>query len=178
MTLEEQVREILNETGFEAIGACPASEVKARPEVRDMCAADKCQSYDRNWCCPPAVGPVEKWQEVFDQGEQFIVAQTIVDKEDDFDFEAIMEGGKLNRERFQQVAEKIQEAGLPAKVFSSGTCMNCKECTYPDAPCRFPDKQQVSVEAAGLIVSELCTLADIPYNYGTYQMAFTGAVLI
>ena len=62
-------------------------------------------------------------------------------------------------------------------TLSAGTCTLCKECTYPDAPCRFPDKRLVSMEAAGLVVSEVCTQAGIDYNHGPQTIAYSGCVL-
>ena len=48
----------------------------------------------------------------------------------------------------------------------TGTCTRCKTCTYPDAPCRFPDELVSSMEACGLVVSEVCTANGVPYNHG------------
>ena len=40
--------------GFEAAAPLRAEQLVFRPEVREMCRADRCRSYGRNWCCPPA----------------------------------------------------------------------------------------------------------------------------
>ena len=36
-----------------------AEQLVFRPEVREMCRADRCRSYGRNWCCPPACPSLE-----------------------------------------------------------------------------------------------------------------------
>jgi predicted metal-binding protein len=99
--------------------------------------------------------------------------------EDDFDFETMEEAGERQKQRVLDLVEAIDEAGLSADtmVLSAGTCTLCKTCSYPDAPCRFPDKRLVSMEAAGLVVSEVCTKADIPYNHGPQTMCYSGCVL-
>lgn len=60
---------------------------------------------------------------------------------------------------------------------SSGGCHICKKCTYPDAPCRFPEKAFPSMEACGLVVNDVCKASGVPYNYGPRTMTFTGCVL-
>ncbi len=67
---------------------------------------------------------------------------------------------------------------IDALVLSAGTCTICPECTYPENPCRYPDKQMVSVEAAGIVVTELCQLAGLPYYYGSDKIAYIGCVLV
>ena len=42
--------------GFSHAALLDASTLKARSEVRDMCRADKCSRYGKNWRCPPACG--------------------------------------------------------------------------------------------------------------------------
>ena len=53
----------------------------------------------------------------------------------------------------------------------------CKECTYPDAPCRFPEMMFPSMEACGLFVSKVCTDNGVAYNYGDEKIAYTCCVL-
>ena len=60
---------------------------------------------------------------------------------------------------------------------SSGGCHICQKCTYPDAPCRFPEKAFPSMEACGLVVNDVCKASGVPYNYGPRTMTFTGCVL-
>jgi hypothetical protein len=60
---------------------------------------------------------------------------------------------------------------------SGGCGMQCAKCTYPDQPCRFPDKAFTSMEAYGLLVTDVCKSADTPYYYGRNTVTFTGCVL-
>ena len=59
----------------------------------------------------------------------------------------------------------------------AGCCHVCKECTYPDAPCRFPEQALSSMEAYGLLVSQSCTDCGLRYNYGPNIIAYTGCFL-
>ena len=49
------------EVGFEDFGACAASELRVRADVRNMCAAGRCGMFGRNWSCPPACGELEEY---------------------------------------------------------------------------------------------------------------------
>lgn len=172
------VLEVIESIGFETVGSCPASALKVRSEVRDMCAADKCRSYGHSWACPPGCGDLAGYQEMIDGMSTCYVAQTVMELEDEFDIETMTEAAESNRERFERLSAVLAECVPGAKVLSSGTCTICKPCTYPDAPCRFPDRALVSMEAAGLVVGDVCTSAGIPYNHGKNKIAYTGCVLV
>lgn len=173
------IEQLASEQGFECMGACDAKQLVARQEVRAMCAADACQTYDRSWACPPACGAIEDFERQMHEFDTCLVVQTVAQMEDDFDIETMQEAGDLQKRRVLDLVEAIEKAGLSAETMTltAGTCTLCPECTYPDRPCRFPDKRLVSMEAAGLVVSEVCTLADIPYNHGPLTIAYSGCVL-
>ena len=63
-------------------------------------------------------------------------------------------------------------------VLGAGACTICKECTYPDEPCRFPDKMISSMEAYGIVVSDICSANNIPYYYGPNTLTYVGCVLM
>ena len=173
------IEDLAVQQGFECMGTCSAKELVARDEVRSMCAANLCQQFDHSWACPPACGDIAEFQQMMNAFEHCLVVQTVAEMEDEFDFETMAESGKLQQDRVHDLAEAIDAAGLSAEtmLLSAGTCTLCKQCTYPDAPCRFPDKRLVSMEAAGLVVSEVCTQAGIPYNHGQLTMTYSGCVL-
>ena len=60
---------------------------------------------------------------------------------------------------------------------TAGSCTLCARCTYPDRPCRYPTKRLSSMEAYGLLVSDVCTRSGLAYNYGARTMTYTSCVL-
>ena len=74
-----------------------------------------------------------------------------------------------------QFSDKIHELFPDAMVIGDG---QCKICTYPDDPCRFPDKKSSSMEALGMVVSEVCADNGISYYYGPGTLTYVGCVLI
>jgi predicted metal-binding protein len=142
-----------------------------------MCAADKCQAYNQSWACPPACGSLEEYAEKFARYSHGYVFQTIAQMEDAFDFEAIEAAAAEHDERFHALVDASHEQKLEVLLLSAGSCKICPQCTYPGAPCRFPDKVYPSMEASGLLVSAVCTLAGVPYYHGPNTVAFCSAVL-
>lgn len=173
------VEQLASEIGFECMGTCNARELVAREEVRSMCAAGKCHVYGHSWACPPACGEIEDFERQMHEFDHCLVVQTVAEMEDDFDFDTMEAAGEKQKGRVLDLVEAIDKAGLSAgtMTLSAGTCTICEECTYPDQPCRFPEKRLVSMEAAGLVVSEVCEMADIPYNHGPQTIAYSGCVL-
>lgn len=173
------IEELAVKQGFECMGTCDAKKLVARPEVRAMCSVDKCRVYGRSWACPPVCGDIEDFERLMHEFDHCLVVQTIAELEDEFDIETMGEASERAKERVLNLTRALADAGLgdKTKTFTAGTCTLCETCTYPDAPCRFPDKQLVSMEAAGLVVSEVCTMAGIPYNHGPQTIAYSGCVL-
>lgn len=172
------IEKLIEYCGFDCVGSCAAQELVVRPEVRDMCASGRCQKYGHSWACPPACGELEDFKKLISSRTTCYVFQSVGKLEDEFDVEVMLGTEKLQKERLYALADKLVESGIDADILSAGTCTICKECTYPDAPCRFPEKRFVSMEAAGLVVTEACESAGIPYNHGPLTIAYSSAVLV
>ena len=68
-----------------------------------------------------------------------------------------------------------REAVLP---MGAGTCRRCASCTCPHAPCRFPEEQVVSMEAYGLLVSQVCQDCGAAYYHGPRTMTYVSCVFL
>ena len=62
-------------------------------------------------------------------------------------------------------------------VLSAGGCHRCETCTYPDAPCRFPEKLVPSVSSFGIHVSKLAANARINYINGANTVTYFSFVI-
>ena len=83
------------EFGFEEAGALNVEALEFMPEVRQMCAADRCRSYNRNWSCPPGCGTLEEIAARVAGYTSGILVQSVGQLEDEFDVETMMETEKL-----------------------------------------------------------------------------------
>ena len=61
-------------------------------------------------------------------------------------------------------------------ILSNEGCDMCTECTYPDAPCRFPEQAHGSLEGYGILVSELAGQAGIRYINGKNTVTYFGGL--
>ena len=171
------IESLIAQVGFEDHGWCAASDLAVDSRVRDMCAADRCNFYNHSWACPPACGPIEDFQREFSDYDHCVVVQTVRELEDDYDIEMMMAADAIQKERIAKLSKLVADAGIQALTLSSGTCTICAPCAYPDDPCRFPDRRFVSMEAAGLNVTETCKAADVAYNHGPRTITYSGCIL-
>jgi len=166
------------EAGFEEVGELDAAKLEFLTEVRDMCAADKCHMYNHSWACPPACGSLDEMRARAAGYSRGILVQTVAQLEDGFDFEGMSEAAKRHGQRFSKLRDMLLQEYPGMFPMGSGGCTNCEKCTYPDAPCRFPDKAISSMEACGLLVSRVCTDNGMKYNHGKDTLAYTAAFLL
>lgn len=171
---------LAKECGFTCAAAVDPAKLVFRPEVREMCAAGRCGSYGKNWCCPPACPSLEEMARRMTHYGTGVLVETVAQLEDDFDYETMVAAEKAHKESMDRLTEELRRrvGGDMVLPMGAGTCTRCRQCTYPDAPCRFPEKQIVSMEAYGLLVSQVCESTDIPYYHGKGTMAYVSCVFL
>lgn len=178
MMTYKQLSDLAKEAGFSACAPLDIATIELKPEVRDMCASNSCGQYGKRWSCPPGCGTLEECATRLKNYDRGILVQTYGDVEDGFDFEAMMEIESDHKEHFLQMYEALREAGKEVLAIGAGCCTACAKCTYPDAPCRFPEKMISSMEAYGMLVLEICKANGLQYYYGSDKMAYTSCFLL
>ena len=174
----EKLATMAAEAGFTYSAPLDVSTLELRDEVRAMCSANTCRAYGKNWSCPPACGELEDLRQRFAQYSRGILVQTVGEVEDSMDFEGMMEAEAAHKEHFGVLHEKLLEKWPGLLALGAGTCTRCRECTYPDAPCRFPEKRVSSMEACGLVVMDTCKANGLGYYYGPQSIAYTSCFLL
>ncbi len=174
----EQLSQMAQEAGFSAWAPLDVSTIELKPEVRDMCAVNSCGQYGKRWSCPPGCGTLEDCAQRLRACTHGILVQTYGDIEDGFDFEAMMEIEGDHKEHFTEMHEALRKAGESVLAIGAGCCTQCAKCTYPEEPCRFPDKMISSMEAYGMLVLEVCKANGLQYYYGPDKMAYTSCFLL
>lgn len=164
--------------GFSHAGPLRADTLWLRPEVRDMCSVDRCRKYGRSWMCPPACGSLEENHERIKPYTDGIIVQTTAELEDDFDYETMEAAGAKQKELFLAFRRELAKEFSGLLALTSGGCDLCEVCTYPDAPCIHPEDAMPSMEAFGLVVSDVCQQNDLPYYYGPGTITYTGCYLL
>lgn len=178
LTAMTQAADLALEKGFSYAVPLDAGTMELLDEVRAMCGANTCGMYGKNWACPPACGTLEECRQRIAQYKEGILVQTVGEIEDSLDFEAMMEIEADHKEHFFATAEALRKEYPGLLAIGAGCCTICKKCAYPDEPCRFPDKRISSLEAYGIVVSELCKRNNMAYYYGAGKMAYTSCFLL
>ena len=174
----EKLTKLGEACGFTHIQKLDVSTIQLMPEVRAMCEKNSCGVYGKNWCCPPAVGELEKCREKIAGYKEGILVQTVGELEDPLDGEGMMETQEAHLKNFDKMREMLLEEYPGMLSCGAGTCTRCRECTYPDAPCRFPSHTFASMEAYGMLVTQVCQANDLPYYYGSGTIAYTSCFLL
>ena len=166
------------EAGFTHAAPLDASTLELKDEVRAMCAANSCGAYGRNWSCPPACGELEALREEVARYHRGLLVQTVGEVEDSLDFEGMMAAEAAHKRRFAALHERLLAQWPGLLALGAGACTRCKPCTYPDAPCRFPERRVSSMEAYGIVVLEACKANGLQYYYGPRAIAYTSCFLL
>ncbi len=168
----------ISECGFKQTGVLPTSEIGFYEEVRELCRKNSCGMYAKNWACPPSFGTVEECRQTCLKYDKIVLVNGVFALEDSFDIEgmhAAMHGFKKQMDALFVIAREIYPRCL---MMSNEGCARCGACTYPHAPCRFPDRLFHPIEGYGINVYELSKKAGMNYINGKNTVTYFGAVLI
>ena len=174
----ERLLALAENVGFSQWARLDMTALEPREAVRDMCASDQCHAYGKNWSCPPACGPLEQCGRQLNQYEQGVLVQTTSDLEDEFYFEGLMMVQHQHKAAFEKLVRQVRTLYPECLALTAGACTLCHKCTYPNKPCRFPQKRMSSMEAFGLLVSDVCIKSGLKYYYGSKTITYTSCILI
>ena len=145
-------------------------------EVRAACEANLCGRYGKSWACPPGAGDWEELRDHYKNYKNALVYTTKHDLEDSFDIEG-MDEGRIQHEKLDQtVLGLLENEKEPFELLGAGSCSLCEKCTYPDAPCRFPQKAKRSMEACGIDVVSLSKSCGINYTNGANTVTYFSVI--
>ncbi|MDR1509500.1 MAG: DUF2284 domain-containing protein [Synergistaceae bacterium] len=164
--------------GFSHASLLDVSTLAVRNEVRDMCRADKCNRYGKNWMCPPYCGTLKDNERRMSEYESGLIVQTTGELEDDFDYESMKDAGLRQKRLFASFRSELTSDYPGLLPLGNGTCEICEKCACPDSACQFPEKAISSMEAFGLVVSDVCEKNGIGYYYGPKTITYTGCYLL
>lgn len=164
--------------GFSHAAPLRTDTLVLRSEVRDMCSADKCRKYGQSWMCPPACNSLEENYARIKPFSEGLLVQTTATLDDDFDYETMEAAGATQKALFLRFRQELSKAYPGLLALTSGGCELCDACTYPGAPCRHPGLAMPSMEAFGLVVSDVCSGNGLPYYYGPGTITYTGCYLL
>lgn len=173
----EELLEMAKEVGFEYSSILDITTIKLLPEIRKMCEDNKCRMYGRNWSCPPGCGSLEECERIISKYNTGIIVQTVGILKNCFDYKGMMKSEDKHKKRSLLLRDSLIGNYNDVLLLGAGACTVCKECTYPDNPCRFQDKMASSLESFGIFVTQLCRDNNLEYYYGEGTLAYTSMLL-
>lgn len=155
------------EAGITGLPICDYAfiEIKDIPfkeEVRYICRTE-CSRYGTSWSCPPAVGTVEECRRRCKEYQGAFLFTSMTEVPDMEELEGMLATRKDHEAITRKVRDLFLKEGLEVLVLSTESCAVCEHCTYPDAPCRFPDRMFPSLEGFGILVTGLAEQCDITF---------------
>lgn len=174
----KQLRQMALNVGFTQAGQLLTETIELKPEVRAMCAENSCGKYGACWSCPPSCGSLEECQTQIQQYHQGILVQTTHTLEDSFDIEGMMATESAHKTHFKLLFQELKLIFPNLLALDAGCCTQCKTCTCPTSPCRFPEKKISSMEAYGMLVLEVCNKNNLGYYYGPNTITYTSCFLL
>lgn len=178
MTEQQKWIEMGLECGFTHVVQLNASTIKLNDEVRAMCASNKCRMYNTNWSCPPGCGTLAALRKRISRYHEGILVQTVGELEDDLDGEGMMAAQDQHQRNFARLHALLLTCNPDLMAIGAGACTRCSRCSYPEAPCRFPNQMTSSMEAMGMLVLQICRDNGLQYYYGSHAIAYTSCFLI
>ena len=172
------VEELARSFGFDQVAAIDVDMVKTSQELAASCSPQTCQKYGSCWTCPPGAGSFEELQLHITSRSKGVLVQTIRDNVDYYeDWEVLSETRTLHNDRLDRLAQAMKAELDNVAEFSTGGCDVCGSCSYPDAPCKKPNEQRLSLSAHGVAVGTTCQNAGMDYSFENGRVRFVGMVL-
>jgi len=163
-----------------SVAIVDASTIKYSKTFRQLCEQNKCGSYNKNWMCPPGVGPLVELVKKASQYKKALVFQTVHGITKSFDFKGMFEAARTHEGVLREVlALFTRRAGIKDVLpLGVGPCKVCPKCTYEDGEkCRLPDQALPSLEAFGMDVAALLKACGNPYHHGKNTVSYVGCIL-
>lgn len=176
MDLCKRVKETAMQSGMWQAGFIDPAELVFYPEIREICRGNMCRRYGTSWTCPPAVGTLEECRERLLRYDTMLLYSNKYPLEDSWDVEGMQRAWLAFKQAVDTFHDNLKTFLDDFLLLSNEGCQRCVQCTYPDKPCRFPDRLHPAIEGYGLNISELAQKANMQYYGGPNSVTFFGGL--
>lgn len=133
--------------------------------VRYVCE-NECPMYNTTWACPPAVGTVEACIGKCACFPEVLMISTVTEVNDIENMRETLATRSEHEAVTREVTELVRSHGCETMTLSTEACSICPKCSYPNEPCRHPDRMYPCVESYGILVTDLCEKAGMEFFNG------------
>ncbi|MGO5313584.1 DUF2284 domain-containing protein [Bilifractor sp. LCP21S3_A7] len=143
-------------------GFLTPEQIPFTEKVRTVCRLE-CKRYGSSWSCPPAVGTVPECRERCMAYRGAFFFSTVHEVRDSMNLTESFQTKLSHEQTTGLVEQRMRKAGLETYRLSGDSCSICPECTYPEKPCRFPDRMHPCIEGHGIVVAKLAESCGMEY---------------
>lgn len=154
----------------------PTERLPFSERIRYVCRT-QCPMYGKSWACPPAVGAVADCERRCRSFSEGLVLSTVAEVADITDLSQTLATRAEHEAITREAAALLRAQVGEVYVLSTEACAHCAQCSYPDAPCRFPELMYPCVESHGIIVSELAERLGMSYENGANVVTWFSVLL-
>ena len=176
-TLKETLFRNARRAGITEIGEVDIDELRHEEWVRTLCEENACHNYNTTWACPPAVGTLEECRDRCRAYEHMLLFCKVYRLRESYDLEGMYDSMHLFRRTVDRFDEFVGSLLKHHLFLANGGCDTCKTCSWPDRPCRFPDRLHHSIEGYGFNIMRMAEAAGMEYNHGYNTITLFGALL-
>ena len=148
------------------------SELIFTERVRAICK-NECPMYGTTWACPPAVGTVEECRKRCLAYPHALVVTTVTEVADIASIDETLATRAPHEHVTREAAAIVAAQAEDLMVLSTEACAICAHCSYPDAPCRHPDRMYPCVESHGILATDIAEKHGIDFFDGNIVTWFS-----
>ncbi|MFZ7120165.1 MAG: DUF2284 domain-containing protein [Eubacteriaceae bacterium] len=154
-----------------------SKEIIFSEEVRKICEKNSCGMYGTSWACPPAIGSIEECKTQCLSYKHAFMFTTVTKVKSSYDIQGWMDALNEHEKVTDRVTEVFNSYYEDLLVLSTEGCSICKKCTYPELPCRFPNRMHPATEGYGIMVMSQAQACEIQYNNGPDTVTYFSMIL-
>ena len=139
-------------------------------KVRYICEQE-CRRYNHSWACPPAIPPISQCIEECHKYNSVFLFTSVAEVFDCLNFEECLEAKRAHEQMSYEIREEFKERFGDVLALTTG-CKICDECTYPNEPCRHPDKRLSTIESHGILIMQIANELGICYDCGNNMVTY------
>jgi len=143
----------------------PCANSESMSLCRSRCAENLCGEYGKTWGCPPGIGSGEECLNILKSFSGVAVLIKDFDNVDLTNAALLAKNGTDHQEVCRRFCIMLRGEGYEVLPLSDGGCKYCKECSYPDEPCGFPEQRVTSVSCYGILMEEYMKSQNIDFDF-------------
>ena len=119
---------------------------------------------------------VSKWERCLSYPHALLIT-TMTEVDDIEDLEGTLATRGSHEEITRQVGELFRAQRAEVYPLSTESCAICQQCTYPEAPCRHPDRMFPCVESHGVLLTDTMERFGIDFQAGGNVVTWFSLIL-